>query len=156
MVCRAPPVKGHLHHSAVWPRRQGSRHVFKTQIPRHPSPRTQSLVVNNTQLSHGHSLCQTLKGKQGMTMSHHRHGLKGHSDLQREALPIRRENTEPNFGIKAPNARISCGARRGAVPHWPVRVGTGKEPGLVAERYESSPPAPTVPGSGLQTVSLSP
>jgi hypothetical protein len=57
------------YYSTAWPRGQASLWVFKKQTPRHPSPHTQSSAVNNTQLLHGHSLCQILQGRESVRMS---------------------------------------------------------------------------------------
>ena len=68
--CTAAVKRAGSRYSQAWPCSLASLHFFKKQTPRHPSPRTQSLVVNNIQLSHGHSLCQTLKGRERVRVSH--------------------------------------------------------------------------------------
>lgn len=68
--CTAAVKRAASHYSQARPCSLASLHVFKKQTPHHPSPHTQSLVVNNIQLSHGHSLCQTLKGREGVRVSH--------------------------------------------------------------------------------------
>lgn len=142
---------------SAWPCRRVSRRDFKTQTPHRPSPHTQSLVGNNTRRSRGHSPCQTLQGRQGVTLSHRCGGLKGHSDLQSQALPVRLrgEHRTETFAIKPATACLSCGAGCGRVTLASSGGRGQKYPGLVSYQCESSLLGPPALGWGLTQFSFS-